>query len=267
MKIRLVLSVMLLMGCALEVQAGPFDWSMTEVHYQHGNLSTPSFARRGRGRSVTDIVTLQHADGWKYGDNFFFMDIINDARRDGYNESDFYGELYLNASLSKISGHHIGYGLIKDVGILMGFNGAANSELFKYLPGLRLAWDIPGFVFLNSDFTAYIDASSGLAGGGGPSQTDSWMLDINGAYPFSLGNHKFLLIGHMEYIDGRRNELGGEVAEWFMAQPQFRYDLGHTLFGKANHLYVGTEWQVWIHKQGDRKTYENVPQALAVWRF
>jgi len=267
MKIRLILSLMVLLGGGLEVQAGLFDWSMTEIHYQHGNLSTPSFARRGRGRSVTDIVTLQHADGWKYGDNFFFMDIINDARRDGYNESDFYGELYLNASLSKISGHRIGYGLIKDVGILMGFNGAANSEVFKYLPGLRLAWDIPGVVFLNSDFTAYIDASSGLAGGGSPSQTDSWMLDINGAYPFSLGNHKFLLIGHMEYIGGRRNELGGEVAEWFMAQPQFRYDLGHTLFGKANHLYVGTEWQVWIHKQGDRKTYENVPQALAVWRF
>jgi hypothetical protein len=258
---------LMVLAVCFQPEASAFDWSMTEVHYQHGDLQTPSFARRGRTRSVTDIVTLQHADGWKYGDNFFFMDILNDARRDGYNESDFYGELYLNGSLSKISGHKIGYGWIKDVGILMGFNGAANSKVFKYLPGLRLAWDIPGFAFLNSDFTAYIDSSSGLAGGGSPSQTDSWMVDINGAYPFTLGKHRFLIIGHMEYIDGRRNELGGEVAEWFLAQPQFRYDLGHTLFGKADHFYVGTEWQVWIHKQGDRKTYENVPQALAVWRF
>ena len=244
-----------------------FDWSNTEVHYQHGKLETPSFAARGRARSVTDIVTLQHADGWKYGDNFFFMDIINDNRRDRFNDSDFYGELYLDLSLSKISGTNIGYGWLKDVGVLMGFNGGANSKIFKYLPGMRLAWDIPGFVFLNTDFTAYIDSSAGLAGGGSPSQTDSWMLDINGTYPFTWLSQKFMITGHMEFIEARQNELGGRVAEWFLAQPQFRYDLGYGLMGKADHLYVGTEWQVWIHKQGDKRTYENVPQALVVWRF
>lgn len=244
-----------------------FDWSNTEIHYQHGKLSTPSFASRGRARSVTDIVTLQHANGWKYGDTFFFMDMLHDSRKDGYNDGDFYGELYFNLSLSKVTGHKIGYGWIKDVGVLMGFNGAANSKVLKYLPGMRLSWNIPGFAFLNTDFTAYIDSSAGLSGGGSPAQTDSWMLDINGIYPFTILSQKFSIAGHMEYIDGRQNELGRDVAEWFLAQPQFRYDLGYGLLKKADHLYVGTEWQVWIHKQGDKRTYENVPQALVVWHF
>ncbi len=259
----LAISVLML----LSQNASAFDWSMTEIHYQHGRLHAPSFSALGSGRAVTDIVTLQHADGWKYGDNFFFMDIINDNRRDRFNDSDFYGELYLDLSLSKISGTNIGYGWLKDVGVLMGFNGGANSKIFKFLPGMRLAWKIPGFTFLNTDFTAYIDHSAGLAGGGSPSQTDSWMVDVNGAYPLTILGQKFEIIGHMEYIDGRQNELGKDVAEWFLAQPQFRYDLGYGLLGKPNHLYVGTEWQVWIHKAGDKKTYENVPQALAVWRF
>ena len=56
------------------------EWSNTELQLQYGNLDIPTFA--GGGDSYHLIYTLQHASGWKYGDNFFFVDVL-DAPRSG----------------------------------------------------------------------------------------------------------------------------------------------------------------------------------------
>ena len=127
--------------------------------------------------------------------------------------------------------------------------------------------DNPGFAFLNTDFTAYVDFSAGLSSGGAPAQGDSWMVDVNWIYPFSLGDQNFSIEGHVERIAGRKNELGFTVDDWILGQPQFRWDLGHALGTEANVLYVGIEWQFWINKLGDSATDENAIQALAIWRF
>ncbi len=49
-----------------------FDWSTTEIHYQYGNLKR-LFLREEGG---TSVVTFQHANGWRFGDNFLFFDVI-----------------------------------------------------------------------------------------------------------------------------------------------------------------------------------------------
>ncbi len=66
-----------------------------------GNLDVPTFA--GGGDSDHLIYTLQHASGWKYGDNFFFIDVL-DARGSGFQDFDLYGEWYSNFSLGKVTG-------------------------------------------------------------------------------------------------------------------------------------------------------------------
>lgn len=241
------------------------DWSTTELHYQYGNLDSPGFA--GGGDTPTTVLTFQHASGWKYGDNFFFIDFLDDSEIDGFNDSDYYGELYVNLSLSKILGGTVGIGPIKDIGLLAGLNLAGDANVRKYLPGIRLSWDVPGFAFLNTDFTAYVDDSSGVGSGGAPEENDSFMIDANWAYPLSIGAHDFSIEGHIEYIGQRQNEFGTEVRNWVLAQPQFRYDLGKTLFDTANVLHVGIEYQFWYHKLGDKDTNENRVQALVVWRL
>jgi hypothetical protein len=240
-------------------------WSITEVQFQYGELNAPSFA--GGRSSPTRILTMQHASGWKYGDNFFFVDILDDGLIDGFNDRDVYLEGYANFSLGKILNRRIGLGLISDVGFIAGINYAADPDVLKWLPGIRLSWDLPGFAFFNTDFTAYIDDSGGLIGGGAPAETDSFMVDLNWALPFSLGIHDFSIVGHVEFIDARGNEIGDSVSWWILGQPQFRYDLGKTVFGTANQLFVGIEWQIWPNKIGDRVTDENEVQALAVWRL
>lgn len=229
-----------------------FDWSTSELHYQYGNLNQP-FQQRN---AATSIVTFQHASGWRYGDNFLFVDTIMAHGQ----KVNFYGEYYGNLSLGKITGKDLAIGPIKDFGVLNGVNWAPNSGMLKYLPGLRLSWDIPGFQFLNSDFTAYIDNSDSKI-----AESDSFMADINGRYPFELLNSKFSIEGHMEYIGERTNQFG-LVRAWFFSQIQLRYDLGNLILAQPEKVYIGTEWQYWKNKFGT-SVEENAFQALLVWRM
>lgn len=263
----IVVSVVMLIEIVIStpVRSEIFDWATTELHYQYGNIDTPGFT--GGGDEFTHIFTIQHADGWKYGDNFFFVDFLNDSKRDNFNDSDFYGELYSYLSFNKISGRSFKFGPIKDFGLILGLNIADNPKVIKYLPGFRLSWDVPGFRFLNTIFTAYLDRSSGVDSGGAPEQNDSFMIDVSWAYPIDIGSHSFSIEGHMEYIGERENEFGDRVSEWLFGQPQFRYDLGKSLFNKANRLFIGTEWQFWINKLGDNNTHENTLQALIVLQY
>lgn len=242
-----------------------FDWMVNEIQYTYGELDVPSFAE-GNSES-THILTLQHADAWQFGDNFFFIDYLDSENNNDFNDSDIYTEWYFNFSLGKITKSDVGLGPIKDIGLLFGINYAKDSKVYKYLPGIRLSWDIEGFVFLNSDFTAYIDDSRGVNSGGAPKEDNSYMVDINWAYPFNIGKHLFSIEGHVEYIGERDNEFDQKVESWVLAQPQFRYDLGNTLFDKKEKFYIGIEWQYWNNKLGDKQTNENAIQALLVWRL
>ncbi|AFV00195.1 nucleoside-binding outer membrane protein [Simiduia agarivorans] len=258
----------LLYLAVLTSSAHAANWSATELQLTHGNLTTPGFINGGEVRKAqTTLITFQHASGWDYGNNFFFIDYLDDDNDDGFNNGDFYGELYLNFSLGSITGKDLGFGPIKDVGLLAGLNIAGDAKSRKFLPGIRFSWDLPKGSVLNTDVMAYLDHSKGLAGGGAPAQTDSYIIDFNGLYPFQWGSQYFLIAGHIEYIGARENELGGEVAEWILAQPQFRWDLGHALWQVKDQLYLGIEYQYWKNKLGEKGTTESVPQLQLVWRL
>lgn len=242
------------------------QWSSTEIHLTQGKLQTPEFVPNGADAS-TRILTLQHASGWQYGDNFFFVDYLNDDNDDDFNNGDFYAELYLNFSLSKITGHSVGAGPVQDVGLLAGFNMAGDAKVRKYLPGLRLSWKLPGFAFFNTDFMAYLDDSKGVSQGGAPKESDAEMLDINWAYPFTVGNQSFSVEGHAEYLTERKNEFGQMQPHWILAQPQIRWDAGNALFDAKDQLFLGIEYQYWQNKLGDSNTDESAVQFLVVWRL
>jgi nucleoside-specific outer membrane channel protein Tsx len=237
-----------------------FKWTTTEIHYQYGNNFERAFSAENNQQA--SVYTLQHSNGWKYGDNFFFVD-VTDAEDTG---ADIYSEIYSNFSLGKILDEEISFGPINDIGVIAGINYAKDPKVIKYLPGLRLSWNIPQFAFLNTDITAYIDDSQGVNSGGAPTESNSYMVDVNWALPFSVGRHDFSLEGHVEYIDSRSNEFGGKVKSHILGQPQLRYDLGKTLFNKAGFLFTGLEYQFWINKLGGDKD-EHVVQALVVMRL
>ena len=247
----------MLLSLVLMQPAHAVEWSITELHLLYGNLDVPTFA--GGGDSDYFVYTFQHADGWKYGDNFFFIDVL-DARNSGFQDFDLYGEWYSNFSLSKVTGKKVDAGVISDIGFILGFNWARDADVKKYLPGIRLSLDIGGFAFTNLDITAYIDDSKGVSSGGAPKEDDSFMVDFNFARPFKISESNFSVEGQIEYIRKRDNEFGDKVESWILAQPQFRWNLN-------DQVSLGIEYQYWMNKLGDGVTDENAVQVLFLWKF
>jgi nucleoside-specific outer membrane channel protein Tsx len=246
------------------------EFSNTELQFQYGRLKVPQFA--GGGEDNTTILTVQNASGYKWGDFFGFVDFLkgDDSEVNHFNDYDAYGEMYINFSSSKLLGINFGKGLLRDIGYVQGFNFDADANVYKILPGIRLSWNIPGFAFLNTDWMAYLDSSSGVKLGtfNAPAESDSAMLDVNFATKsFRIAGQYFNFEGHVEFVAPRQNEFGEGVAWYIFGQPQFRWDAGYALFGRRDHFFIGTEYQIWVHKLGEKETNESAFQALGVWRF
>ena len=234
--------------------------AQTEFHYQYGKLSNP-FART---RHFTHILTVQQASSWSLGDSFVFIDFLEDGDVDGFNDMEFYGEWYPTLSFGKLSGRTVGGGALRDVALIGGLNFDGDANVFKWLPGARLSWDVPGFFFFNTDVTAFIDASSGPPTA--PRTNDSFMFDVSWGAAFDLGSQSFWFTGHAEYIGATTNEFGQRGKGWILAQPQLGWDVGKAMSGSPNQLFLGVEYQYWRNKLGV-EDHDNVAQLWVMWRL
>jgi len=251
-------------------------WGNTEVQLQAGG---ELHVDGGFGKGTGTITTFQHAGGWEYGDNFFFIDHTSlSGKGDTKDRNEFYGEWYSNFSLGAITGNDLSFGPVKDLGIVAGFNYAPEVDSSWVLPGVRFALDLPGFAFAQIDVTAYIHATGGdssLAGDFSAPFTildedTSFMIDFSWAYPFKIGNTSWSIEGHLEYIDGRSqtNNFGTtELESWILFQPQVRLDVGELIGAPSQRLFAGIEYQYWKNKLGAKGVDDNTVQFLAVWRF
>ena len=245
----------------LATQAAAF--SQTEFHLQYGKHKNPF----STATQQTFVFTVQQAAGWKLGDSFFFIDYLDDDERDGFNDRDFYGEWYPTLSFGKLTNKELHVGPIRDFALIAGVNVGGDANVVKYLPGLRASWDLPGFLFLNTDLTAYIDDNTGyidddMGGKYNARQTDnSFILDVNWALPINIGSLSLAIVGHAEYLGSQ----GENVKDSILAQPQFTWDLGKVV-GAPNQLMVGIEYQYWLNKLGTDED-ESTAQLLLVWRL
>ena len=235
--------------------------AQAEFQLQYGEQLNP-FSGAGER---TFVFTILRASGWEFGDSFFFIDYVDDGGGDGFNERSFYAEWYPTLSLGKLSGRQLRLGPMADFSLVAGFNAAGDGKVLKFLPGLRASWDAPGFLFLNTYLTAYLDHNAGLAAGGPPESGNSFMIDVSWALPFAAGGQSFAIAGHAEYVGSATDELGREVRGWVLAQPQLTWDLGRALAGAPNRLLAGIDYQYWRNKLGTERD-ESLAQLLLVWR-
>ncbi len=233
-----------------------------EFQYQYGNILNP-FSAVG---APTRIFTLQHAGRWRAGSSFFFLDYMSDGVEDGFNDRDLYGEWYPTLSLGSLTGGGAAFGPASDVRLVAGVNLGIQPKVVKYVPGVELGWKVPGFVFVNTLFGAFVDASSGIEAGGAPSTGNGFHFDVGWLSVFRLAGQSFSFSGHAEYTSALENELGAEYPASVLAQPQLTWDAGRTLVGSVDVLHLGVEFQFWTNKLGTTGD-ERALQLLVVWRM
>jgi nucleoside-specific outer membrane channel protein Tsx len=231
------------------------DWSTTSLHYLHGK----DYAFRDtNGDHDMGIVTIEHANGWKYGDNFLFMDISDPFDQTDEAAVNYYMEWHPRLSLSKISGKEFSFGPLKDI-LLAGEinynyqNGGFADDSKVYLYGLGFDFAVPGFNYFSLNVYVRDDLDKK-----GKSLQFSPYWDL----PFSIGAANFHFQGFLDYATSEGHDNHANIC----AQPQLLLDLG-SFFGKPNTLLAGTEYSYWHHKYGTEDVNERVWQGMITYKF
>ncbi|WP_312154873.1 outer membrane protein OmpK, partial [Pseudomonas sp.] len=133
--------------------------------------------------------TFEHADGWKYGDNFIFVDkIFYQGKKDASNgPNTYYGEISPRLSFGKIFDQKIAFGPVKDVLLAMTYEfGEGDTEAYLIGPGFDL--DIPGFDYFQLNF--YQRTTDGSRPG-----DNVWQITPVWSYTIPVGSSDILIDG------------------------------------------------------------------------
>lgn len=224
------------------VLAGAAQWSSTNIQYLYGTSHELGDDTRG-------IVTLEHVNGWKYGDNFFFVDITNPDQEGEETDTSFYGEISPRLSFGKIFGKDLSAGIVKDV--LFTSTAELGNGFRNYLYGVAVDLDLPKFpVFqVNWYVRNEIDAPTDL----GQQITLVWLM------PFKTGSLDWSFEGFADYAYGLEPSEDNLIAG-----PRLLVDAGKA-WGSPGVLQVGIEHQIWRNKFGIDGVDEDVTQLMVKW--
>jgi len=220
------------------------DWQSTNVQLLHGtNYEDLGGAIDSKEKTV---FTFEHADGWAYGDNFFFMDVSNpNTPGTGY-----YSEFSPRFSIGKMMGSDLSAGIIKDV--MLAFTQEMGDGLHASLYGIGLPLDVPGFAF--SDLNFYFRESTNDTFG---ASQHGYQLTYDWLYPFSIASTKWAFEGFIDYAwgeDGGANPKENNI----ITAPRLLIEI-------AKGLQFGFEYQIWRNKFGIKDADENVAQVMLKW--
>ncbi len=214
------------------------------LHWQNNSLTYLYGQSYKVNPNIQQTLTFEHADGWKYGDNFFFLDKIfyngEDDAQSGSNT--YYGEFSPRLSLGKIFDQKIQFGPVTDVLLAMTYEfGEGDTESYLIGPGFDLA--IPGFDYFKLNF--YNRTTDGSRPG-----DDVWQVTPAWSYTIPVGDSDIVIDGFMDWVvDNDENSRGTYHANLHF-NPQIKYDLGKAMGWGAQQFYVGIEYDYWKDKYG-----------------
>lgn len=222
--------------------AGSAKWSSSNIQYLYGS----SYELGDDERSV---VTIEHVNAWKFGDNFFFVDVTNSDRAGNSTPTEFYGEFSPRFSLSSISGKKLSVGIIKDV--LVTTTLEMGQGFRTYLYGLAVDLDI--FKMPVAQVNYYIRNEVGTSNDLGSQLTLVWLK------PFKIASSSLVFEGFFDYAFGNDPK-----ADNIITGPRLLLDVGN-FFGSADKFQFGIEHQMWRNKFGIDGVDEDVTQLMVKW--
>lgn len=226
--------------------AGAAQWSSTNVQYLYGDRYTDV----GTNTEVSaSIITLEHVNGWKYGDNFYFVDITNPDRGASKLGTGYYGELSPRLSFGKMTDKDLSFGIVKDV--LITTTAEIGSGFQNYLYGVAIDLDIPK--------TPVAQINTYVRNEIGPGKDPGYQVTLVWLTPFNIGNLSFAFEGFFDYAFDQDH-----AEDNIITAPRLLLDLGKT-WGAEGVLQAGIEYQIWRNKFGIDGIDEDVPQFMLKW--
>ena len=216
------------------------EWTASDIQLVHGS----GFKLGANSRSTLRVL---HANGWRYGDNFMFIEFV---QRDDIG-MEVYGEWYPRLSLGRLSNKDLSFGVFRDFFLVGGINASSepDGDAFKaYLLGMGTAFKLPGSGFFNLNVLARKQDQVSTTG---IQITPSWSI------PFEIGRLKFKFDGFIDLVSA--DSSGGK--SYILAQPQLLFDVGQ-LVGHAGSVYMGIEYHYWRNKFGIDGVHEKVLQGM-----
>ncbi len=272
---------------AAALPAAAAEWSDTSLSWRYGTAFREPFVNSatGRGQNIAkNIFGLTHASGFKYGTNFFNVDILESNSKDPASCTNLFttgctGQaqevyvVYRNVlDLAKISGKDLKFGVIQDVGLRWGvdFNAKTdagyNSKKRMFVLGPNLMIDVPGFLNVsvvgmwesNAPCTTFPQVASGFPAANYPCMPryrykTHPALDLNWGIP--IGSTGLNFQGYMLVIAKKgNNEFGGPTATETHFDGQIMYDVGAAVGGPKATFKVGLGFEYWKNKFGNATT-------------
>lgn len=249
------------------VAAQAADWSDTALTYRHGSKFAEPY---GNTDISKNIVGLTHVSGYKYGTNFFNVDMLMSNSRDpaSVGSSEGAREVYVvyrnTVDLEKATGKSFKASGVRGLGVTAGFDfntkadAGYNSKKEMFVVGPTLMLDVPGF--LNVSLLALFESNAPFNGYTSTAKPrynyDTHpMISLAWGIPFSVASVPLSFEGFANLITAKgKDEYGGDTAAETNIDMQVMYDMSSAVGAGKNTFKVGLEYQYWKNKFGNPTT-------------
>lgn len=249
------------MGAVETVSAA--TWSDTALSWRYGTTFAEPYINDADGDSTDiekNIIALTHSSGYKYGTNFFNVDLLLSDKKDPANgEAGKSGaqEVYVvyrnTIDFGMATKKDLSFGPIKSLGLTAGFD--INSKNDGYASRKRMAvlgptimFDVPGFAQFSILGLYESNSPNGVS--------KRYTYDIHPAaeldWGIPLGDTALSFEGYALWIATKgTNEFGGKTAPEFHLDTKLMYDVGTVMGMSKNTFKVGAEYEYWRNKFGN----------------
>jgi len=274
------------------------DWSDTSFGYRYGTHFQEPYDPHDISK---DIYSLTHSSGYKYGGNFFNVDMLKSENGDpasggGGNAQEVYVVYRTTLSGSAVFGTPLKFwGIIRDIGLTGGFDFNAKddqftSRVYKTYLGPQISFEVPGFWNVAIEWRTESNhdwyATSAQFGGAGCVPSDSSVCNPNVRFqdtyaiesawmiPFAVRSLPFKFQGFINYIGEKgRSGQGANSRPETLFETSLMYDLGSFIKHKDT-VFVGVGYQYWRNKYGNDASKDptggstaSAPQLELEWHF
>jgi hypothetical protein len=242
--------------------ASAADWSATSIGYRYGTAFREPYDPDDIAKNIVD---LNHVSGYKYGTNFFNVDLLMSDANDpaaagstnGAQEAYVVYRNYVDAG--KVAGRDFQTGLTRGWGVTAGFDwntktdAGYNSKKRMLVLGPTLQVDVPGFLAVsvlelwesNAPYNTYTQT-------GVPRYHYDPHPMFNLAWGVPVGHWPLSFEGYFDFIVSKGlDEFGAQTAPETHFDGQLMWDASTVLGAKPKTWRLGFEYEYWKNKFGN----------------